>query len=201
MIEVICPRCNRLLAVSEQDIGTTGHCAKCRGHISILDALEPTPREEAPPAPLAADPGNRALAFLLHPSPETLEEENPIVEATTPEVQRECLARILIDLNQVAHLIRYKRNDIPKTKDFLPERMEREKWQEEMGNFGLALFDSNIKWRLDNIRDALLALPMLHFRELRDQLIDVIDDTDNLSAKSVAHIIERAKNRLRDLDD
>ena len=79
--------------------------------------------------------------------------------------------------------------------------MEREKWQEEMGNFGLALFDSNIKWRLDNIRDALLALPLLHFRELRDQLIDVIDDTDNLSAKSMAHIIERVKTRLRDLDD
>lgn len=66
MIEVICPLCEQPLSVPEEEIGTTGHCSKCKGHISVLEALDPTPRAEVPPAPLRSDPGDGAAGTAMY---------------------------------------------------------------------------------------------------------------------------------------
>ena len=200
MITVICPRCEKVLNVPEDEIGTTGHCAKCKGHISILEALDPTPRSEAPPAPLLSDPGDGAAgASMYRPSVKTTATGETIVESP-PEVQRNCLVRILIDLNQATYLYRYKRNEFPKDKEFNKERLDRNMWWEKVGAFGHVLFDTNIKRRLDNIQDALQGLPGDEYSDIREKLGSGLRNPNFLPTDDIVRTVDLVKSRLQQLD-
>lgn len=201
MIAVICPRCENVLNVPEDEIGTTGHCARCKGHISILEALEPTPHSEAPPAPLLADPGDGAAGTSMYrPTMKTTATGETVVESS-PDIQRNCLVRILIDLNQATYLYRYKRNEFPQAKKFNPERDARNMWWEKVGAFGHVLFDTNIKRRLDNIQDALQGLPGEPYREIRDRLGSGLRNPNFLPTKDIVVVINEVKTRLQQLDN
>lgn len=201
MIEVICPLCEQALTVPEEEIGTTGHCSKCKGHISVLEALEPIPRAEVPPAPLRTDPGDGAAgAAMYRPQKRSTATGEVLVEAS-PEVQRSCLVRILIDLNQAVYLYRYKRNEFPKTKKFTEEREARDAWWEKVGAFGHVLFDTNIKRRLDNIQDALEGLPGEPYREIRDRLTKGLHSPEFMSTEDMVRVVETIREALHRLDE
>lgn len=194
MIEVICPRCNEVLSVPEDDIGITGTCAKCQGHITILEAIEPTPRSEAPAAALKIDAGHVEWnALIKRLSGKTLDPE------TSNKLQRECLKGILINLNQVAHLYLYKNNSFPDDEEFLPERQERAAWEEKLGSFGYVLLDTNIKRRLDNIRDATRVLPDAGYDEIRRPLLQALNNPQFMPSENIALMMKRIKSKIAEL--
>lgn len=191
MIDVICPLCNEALKVPEDDIGITGVCAKCNGHIAILEAIDPTPRSEAPVAALKSDAGHAEWGPLVKRlGGKKLDAKNSAV------LQRQCLKGILINLNQVAHLFLYKRNEFPETDEFLPERRERAHWEETMGAFGHVLLDSNIQRRLDNVRDALRVMPDEGCDEIRQPLLQGLNDPQFISRMQIALLMKKIKARL-----
>lgn len=195
MIEVKCPRCSKALFVPEQDVGITGICTKCGGHICILEPLEPVPQSEAPPASLIADTTHvewRDQLSKIRSSGDG--------QFADLDFQRRCLQEILINLNQLVHLYRYKRDEIPKEKDFLPERTQRAKWLEKMGNFGFAMIDSNIQRRLDNVRDALRGLTTAEYEALHRVLYQGFRRPEFYPTNQVAKIIAAVKSKISEID-
>lgn len=193
MIEVRCPRCSSLLRVAELEIGTTGHCERCKGHISILTAVDPTPYSEAPPAFLAKahDPHVKTDA----------QQATLMYSSDSGDPDRDLLVRILIDLNQLLHLIRYLRNEIPEDEEFEHEREERRKWVEEMGNFGGALLESNAKSRLDDVQELYRRLQGDGYEKLYQSLQKGIDTPARLKSEDLKKAIDITKSFLAALDD
>lgn len=201
MIEVICPLCEQPLTVPEDEIGTTGHCSKCKGHISVLEALEPVPHSEAPPAALRSDPGDGAAGAVMYRPKKQMTATGEVLVEASPEVQRSCLVRILIDLTQAVYLYRYMRNEFPETKKFKEEREARDAWWEKAGAFGHVLFDTNIKRRLDNIKDALQGLPDEPYREIRERLIKGLQRPEFMSTTDMVRVVELIRRALRQIDN
>lgn len=200
MIRVVCPRCRQLLVVSEQDIGVPGHCARCKGHITILDALEPVPHEEAPPAPLASEDDHEEWDRILRDPNKVLRTQRANDGIYATSLPHLCLTNILINLNQLVYLFRYKRNEIPDKPEFAYEREERAAWEEKMGSFGYGLLDNNIERRVHNIEDALKGLPVERFQGLHQRLIPVLDAVDRVKTAELVAIIEGVKGVLRGVE-
>lgn len=199
MIEVVCPRCHARLNVSPVDIGTTGSCSKCRGHISILDPTVPVPRSEAPPAPLAVDAGPTALSDIERkvknkPAP-------PQGKITRGSLHYELIVRMLIDLNQLNALLRFKRAEIPKKPEYTKELEERNAWYAKMENFGDALLESNMKWRFDNIRDAVLKLNDAEYSQAMHRLTKNFEDVTLLTTPEIVKAVEITKAKLTALGE
>lgn len=194
MIEVICPRCSNALHVTPLDIGTTGHCSKCKGHICILESLEPVPHAEAPAANLARDPGPTALQDMDRRMARAASEGNP---PTQDEVERELVVRILIDLNQLHHLVRYARNEIPETKEFEPDRAARKVWADKNGQFGIALLESNMVWRMNNIREAAKRLKDANFMPELARTLGGLEEVRHLKTGTLHQAVELTKTKLR----
>lgn len=201
MIEVICPLCEQPLAVPEDEIGTTGHCSKCKGHISVLEALEPVPHAEAPPAPLRSDPGDGVAGAEMYRPLKRATATGEVLTEASPEMQRSCLVRILIDLTQAVYLYRYKRNEFPETKKFREEREARDAWWEKNGAFGHVLFDTNIKRRLDNIHDALQGLSGEPYREIRERLTRGLERPEFMPTADMVRVVEHIRRALQRIDN
>lgn len=196
MIKVKCPRCHKVLNVSEQDVGSTGHCTQCKGHIAILDALEPTPHQEAPPAPLVTDEGFAEWRAILRDPKAALGQGQVKSGVKATSLAHHCLTSVLINLNQLVYLFRYKRNEIPDTKEFFPQREERQQWEAELGTFGLVVLDNNIQRRIDNIEDALKGLTHEQFIPLKRQLQPLLLAPDRVATKDLITFINAIKKTL-----
>jgi hypothetical protein len=194
MIEVVCPRCHQHLHVSPVDIGTTGSCSKCHGHISILDPTLAVPRFEAPPASLAADGGPTALNDIERKIKK--QPAAPQGKITRGSLQYEMLVRMLIDLNQINALLRFKRAEIPQKPEFAKELEERKVWYGKMETFGDALIESNMKWRFDNVRDAVMRLNDPEYAQAMHLLTKGFEDVTSLSTAGVVKAVETTKAKL-----
>ncbi len=194
MIEVVCPRCHQSLHVSPVDIGTTGSCSKCHGHISILDPTIPVPRSEAPPSSLVGDAGPSALGVI-----ERKIQKQPVApqgKITRGSLQYEMMVRMLIDLNQLNALLRFKRAEIPQKPEYAKELEERKVWYGKMETFGDALIESNMKWRFDNIKDAVMRLNDPEYAQAMHQLTKNFEDVTLLTTAGVVKAVEITKEKL-----
>lgn len=190
MIEVRCPHCKEVLRVVEQEIGTTGHCSRCQGHICILTPTEPVPQSEAPMAHLARE----------H-DPHAKQKSRPItVGHDSAHPDRELLVKILIDLDQMLHLLRYIRNEIPEDEEFEPERQERRAWVEKMGNFGGAILEGNAKSRLDDVNELMQQLTNGGYEKLYLKLQKGFEAPGSLKSPDLVDAIEVTKSYLEAMD-
>ncbi len=194
MIEVVCPRCHQPLHVSPVDIGTTGSCSKCHGHISILDPTVPVPRSEAPPAPLASDGGPTALTDI-----DRKMQKQPAQapgKITRGSMYYELMVRMLIDLNQLNALLRFKRGEIPEKPEYAEEFEERKAWYGKMETFGDALIESNMKWRFDNVKDGVTRLNDPDYARAMHQLTKNFEDVTLLTTPEIVKAVEITKEKL-----
>lgn len=194
MIEVVCPRCHQRLHVSPVDIGTTGSCSKCHGHISILDPTISVPRSEAPPASLVGDGGPSALGDIERKIKK--QPASPQGKITRGSLQYEMMVRMLIDLNQLNALLRFKRAEIPQKPEYAKELEERKVWYGKMETFGDALIESNMKWRFDNVKDAVMRLNDPEYSQAMHQLTKNFEDVTLLTTAGVVKAVEITKGKL-----
>jgi len=133
-----------------------------------------------------------------------LRRENGAADLKTSVVSKSlphyCLTSILINLNQLLYLFRYKRDEFPKSVEFRSQYEERQKWESELGEFGFALLDNNIRTRLDNIGDATKPLPAEKFPALHQHMHALLATPSRVSTEDIRQLIQLIKTMLAKVD-